>query len=295
MVHPALVVYTSDLRNYYNTDFEIKKLDNSCSFSEGPVWHPNGFYLFSDIPENVIYQLTPGEEKKVFLKNSGCTHQDVARLSKQIGSNGLALNEKGELLICQHGNHCVAILKERKIEPLISEYKSRPFNSPNDLVIHDDGSVFFSDPPYGLMDQKLIPDKYQSVAGVYCWREGGVQLFCDQYQYPNGVCLSPDKKILYTCSNKDFEPFMLQFNADTLQLISRVCKENGDGIKCDRFGNILLCNKEGVVIVNKVGKRLALLKLETIPANVCWGGSSKSDLFVTARENIFMMKDFLKP
>jgi gluconolactonase len=119
-------------------------------------------------------------------------------------------------------------------------------------------------------------------------------LFCDKYNYPNGVCLSPDQESLYTCSNKPGEAFILEFDAATLNLKRLVCKENGDGIKCDRYGNLYLANKEGVLILNVEGERIGLIKLEAVPANLCWGGAEGNDLLITARENIFHITNLQK-
>jgi gluconolactonase len=154
--------------------------------------------------------------------------------------------------------------------------------------------MFFSDPPYGLKDQRLIPGKYQPVAGIYYRKDGVIKLLCDQYQYPNGVCLSPDKKTLFTCSNKEFERFVLMFDAETFQPKGIFCNENGDGIKCDKHGNVYLCTREGILILDDYGKRSALLELPTIAANICWGGKDQKDMFITARQNIFLIRNFMK-
>jgi gluconolactonase len=210
-----------------------------------------------------------------------------------MGSNGLAyLNE--DLIICQHGNHGIARYDGREIKPFISTYNNKPLNSPNDVVVHQSGTVFFSDPPYGLKDQKINEAKYQPLAGFYCWREGKVEIFCKEYQYPNGMCLSLDQQSLYTCSNKPFEAFVLEFDAHTLQLKRTVCRENSDGIKADPHGNLYLCNKDGILIINANGERIGLIQLPTVPANCCWGGEGLKDLFVCARENIFLIRNLLK-
>jgi gluconolactonase len=114
-------------------------------------------------------------------------------------------------------------------------------------------------------------------------------MICDKYQYPNGVCLSPDHKLLYICSNKPFEKFVSLYNADNNQYIKTFIEENSDGIEPDRRGNIYLCNKDGLIIVSPEGERLALIQLPTIPANICWGGPDLNDLFITARQNVFLI------
>ena len=288
-----LTIYQEELKNYIHTDFEIEILDRSCAFSEGPVWNKEGYYLFSDIPNNVINKITPGIEKEVYLAKSGCSDEAAAEHPRMMGSNGLAYDGEGNLLICQHGDHSIARYDGTSIEPLITSYQNKKLNSPNDIVFKDD-SVFFSDPPYGLREQKINDANYQPLAGFYRWRGGEINLFCDKYHYPNGVCISPDGEFLYTCSNKPFEAFVLEFYIKDLSQRRVVCKENSDGIKCDGFGNFYLCNKDGILIIDNKGKRMGLIALPTVPANCCWGGSGLKDLLICARENIFLIKGLQK-
>jgi gluconolactonase len=289
-----LTIYQEELKNYINIDFEVELLDSTCGFSEGPVWNKEGYYLFSDIPANVINKIVPGQAKEIYLSKTGCSNEAEAELPRMMGSNGLAHDTNGNLLICQHGNHAIAEYDGSALQPIITSYKNKKLNSPNDIIANKQGAIFFSDPPYGLSDQKLNPEKYQPVAGFYCWRNGELNLFCDKYQYPNGICISPDGEFLYTCSNKPFEAFVLEFYSKDLSQRRVVCKENSDGIKCDSSGNLYLCNKDGIIIVDNKGKRMGLISLPTQPANCCWGGDGLKDLFVCARENIFLIRNLQK-
>jgi gluconolactonase len=287
---PSLTVYREEVFRFINKNYEIEKLDSTCSFSEGPVWNEAGYYLFSDIPENRICKLIPGISKETYVRGSGCTIA-ADYLSAQTGSNGLAYGKNGKLFICQHGNGAIATYHEgEEIETLVGENKGKPLNSPNDIVVHDDGSVFFSDPPYGLKDQQLNPEQRQSFAAFYCFRNGELLPFCREYRYPNGVCFSPGQQSVYCCSTKPFEKYVLEYDVKTLQLKRHVAEENSDGIKCDREGNIYLCTGEGIVIIDTAGNRLAKIELSTVPANCCWGGEEENDLFITARQNIFLIK-----
>lgn len=292
--HPLLSILDPAINEYIHTNFDIDLLDGGCHFTEGPVWNGEGFYLFSDIPENVVYKLVPGSKKEVYISPSGCTHNNREDLHEQIGSNGLAYDVGGHLLLCQHGNHAVAQDNGEMVVPFLTGYAGRPFNSPNDIVASRQGKIFFSDPPYGLKGQVLNPEKYQPLAGVYCWYDAEVLLLTDRYQYPNGVCLSPDHKTLYTSSSKPFENVILEFDTESLQLRRELCRENSDGIKCDRHGNLYLAAKEGIVILNREGERLGVITLDTIPANLCWGGDQGNDLFVTARQNIYLIRNLQK-
>ena len=294
-MNPALVINNDSALQFINPDFEIETLANDCLFTEGPVWNANGFYLFSDIPANVIYKISSGSKKEVFLNNSGTDYPNDPDIKPdQAGSNALAYDAEGDLLICQHGGHGIARYRDGMIEPYISSFLGRPFNSPNDFIIHSDGRIFFSDPPYGLKDGKLNPEKFQPLAGVYYWKNGEFRLICDKYQYPNGVCLSPDEHTLYICSNKPFEKFVSEYDPHTCKFKKIFTEETSDGIECDRAGNVYLCNKDGIIICNAAGERLARIQLPTVPANICWGGKNNNDLFITARQNIFLIRNLQK-
>jgi gluconolactonase len=290
-MNPSLTIYKEEVKEYIRTDFEIQTLADDCQFTEGPVWNPEGYYLFSDITANTVYRLLPGQQKEVYIAKSGTDDpEDPDLKGDQTGSNGLAYDLKGDLLICRHGSHQVGILQDGTVQPFIGSYNGRPFNSPNDLIVHPSGKIFFSDPPYGLRDGKLNPEKFQPIAGVYAWQDGNTELICGRYQYPNGVCLSPSADKLYICSNKPAENFICEYDANDNRFLRLLCNENSDGIKCDPRGNLYLCNKAGVIILNNDGERLALITLPTIPANICWGGEGYKDLFITARENVFLIK-----
>ena len=293
-MNASLTVYDPAIIDYINSDFEIKVLANDCLFTEGPLWHEGGFYLFSDIPANVIYSIGEDRPKKLFIANSGTEHPaDPDLKPDQAGSNGLAFYHN-ELLICQHGSHAIAKWDGQRIEPFISSFNHKPFNSPNDLIVHPVGRIYFSVPPYGLKDGKPNSAKYQPLAGVYCWQEGKLKLICDRYQYPNGVCLSPDHKLLYICSNKPFEKYISVYETSNNTFLQIIAEENSDGIESDNQGHIYLCNKDGLIVLNASGKRMALLSLPTVPANLCWGGKDRRDLLLTAREKVYLIKELLK-
>jgi gluconolactonase len=292
-MHPSLTIYKKEILQFIHADFEIVRLDATCSFSEGPVWNKEGFYLFSDIPENRICKIAADQPKQTYIHPSGCTI-DADYLSAQPGSNGLAYDQQGVLYICQHGNGAVAKFKNEKPEIFISSHNGKPFNSPNDIVVKSDGTVFFSDPPYGLKDQQLNPGERQSYAAFYCYRDNELIAFSKEFKYPNGICLSPDETSLYCCSTKPFEKRVLEYNSETLELKRQIAVESSDGIKTDHYGNIYLCTGEGIVMIDPNGARLAKIELETIPANCCWGGDYGNDLFITARQNIFLIRGLQK-
>jgi gluconolactonase len=295
-MHPSLQVYQSSVSDFINTSFEIETLDSNCQFTEGPVWNKNeGYYLFSDTTANTICKITPGHPKEVFLYEAGTMHPDDPDLKPgQGGSNALMYDHSGALLVCRHGSHDIARYDGLQLQPYITQYKGRPLNSPNDFILHRDGRIYFSDPPYGLRDGKLNPEKYQPLAGVYQWKDDELTLICDKYQYPNGVVLSPDESTLYICSNKPFEQFICMYETATNNFKGIFAKENSDGIECDGVGNVYLCNKDGLIILNTKGERMGLIQLPTIPANISWGGPDLKDAFLTARQNVFLIRNLRK-
>lgn len=292
---PSLQIFDEAAKQIIHTDFEIETLLNDCRFTEGPVWNEEGYYLFSDITANTVCKLVPGEQKEILIANSGTGNLlDPDLKPGQEGSNGLAYDRNGTLLVCRHGSHMVAKWDGAVLHPFLTTYQGRPFNSPNDIVVDDQNRIFFSDPPYGLKEGKPNTASYQPLAGVYCYDRGATTLICDKYQYPNGVCITPDRKQLYICSNKPFEKFISVYDLDTLQFRNILAEENSDGMKCEPQRNVFLSNKDGILILNPQGQRMALIPFSTVPANHCFGGREKKDLFVTARENVFLIRNLLR-
>ena len=294
-MNSSITIYDETVHQFINADFDIETLADDCQFTEGPVWNREGFYLFSDITANTVYKLVPGGRKQAYIENSGTENPyDEDLKPDQIGSNALVYDRQGNLFVCRHGSHMVAKWLDGKLASFITTYNGVPLNSPNDIVVDAKGRIFFSDPPYGLKDGKLNTEKFQSLAGVYCYRNGVLQLVCDKYQYPNGVCITPDGKYLYICSNKPFEKFISVYELETLQFKKILAEEASDGIKCDPHGNVYLCNKDGIIVLNAEGSRMALIQFPTIPANCCWGGELGKDLFLTARENVYLIRNLLR-
>lgn len=244
---------------------EVEQVATGFGFTEGPVWHPKNYLLFSDIPANCIWQLFPDGKKKIYLDNSGYTGEDNSDLSDQPGSNGLALDKNQQLIICQHGNHALAMLNKYDVLSVLADkYEGRPFNSPNDLVIKSDGSIYFSDPPYGLKDQVHHPARYQPGGGVYRYKDGDVKLVSEDFRYPNGVCFSPDEDYLYVGSSHSGESFICRYQVAAngeLEHPRLLIANDADGIKIDHHGNLFLATGEGILIVSPQGKRIALIRL----------------------------------
>lgn len=289
-----VIVYDDDDAAAF-ADIKTEQMASCFEFTEGPLWHPDNFLLFSDTPANTIFQLFPDGSTRVYLERSGFIGMDTNMLSDMIGSNGLALNDEN-IIICQHGDHGLACLnKNMGLSVLIDCYEGRPFNSPNDLVIRSDESIYFTDPPYGLKNQVLHPDTFQKTAGVYRFFEGRAKLIFDNLKYPNGICFSPDEQFLYISSNHPDEPYLYKcLLSVTGEIIEKsvLINQNADGITIDAEGNLFLSTNEGVLIISAEGKKLALVKLPDSPSNIAWGGHRHAELYITARSNIYRAKKF---
>jgi gluconolactonase len=276
----------------------IQKIATGFEFTEGPCWHPDGYLIFSDIPANKIFKLSSGKVE-VFLDNSGMVFSDTSLLSDHIGSNGIAMDLDGNIIICQHGNHAIASLdRYGHISILANEYEGKPFNSPNDLIVRSDGTIFFTDPPYGLKEQVLNSSAFQPHAGVYLLNEGVVKLLSTRLRYPNGVCLSMEEKRLFVSSNHPDEPELWQFriSRDGHILDQEIfVHRNADGILCDIHDNLYLATHEGVVILSSAGEHIATITLDEIPSNLCWGGRDRTVLYVTARTSVYSIENLWKP
>ncbi|MHA2406806.1 MAG: SMP-30/gluconolactonase/LRE family protein, partial [Candidatus Ranarchaeia archaeon] len=164
-------------------DYQIEKVASGFQFTEGPVWIPDGFLLFSDIPANKIYKWEPGSESEVFLSPSG-------------HSNGLTLDREGRLLICEHDRRVSRLEKDGSKVTIAEFYEGKRLNSPNDIVVRTDGVIFFTDPPFGLPDR--IEGKELDFSGVFrLGTDGSLTLLYDGIERPNGLALSPHENILY--------------------------------------------------------------------------------------------------
>ena len=263
------------------------------AFTEGAAWHPDGFFLFSDTPSNKIYQLATNGDCTVYLDKSGLAGDATGDLSDQLGSNGIAIDQQHNIIICQHGNHAIAKLDSNKQRSILADkYNGAPFNSPNDCIVHSDGTIYFTDPPYGLKKQVLLPNKFQPLACIYQLTSAGISLVGDELQYPNGLLLSADEKYLLVGSNHRDDPGILryQLTAGKAPRYDGVfMAQHADGMTSGQDSNLYLATDEGVLIVSPSAKKLALIPLPESPSNLCWGGKGQQTLLVTARTSVYFI------
>jgi gluconolactonase len=279
---------------------KIEKLAGGFQFTEGPVWHPDGYLLFSDPNANVIYRWTPDGDLSVFRVKSGYSGFDIAEYG-QPGSNGLALDREGRLTVCEHGRRrVIRIEKNGVITVLADRYEGKRLNSPNDLVYKSDGSLYFSDPPFGLPKLHDDPRREQPHFGVYRWADGRLQLVSKDLTGPNGLAFSPDEKHLYVTNWNEKKKVVMRYEVNAGGSLSNGAvffdmkdapeSEALDGIKVDRQGNLFVSGPGGVWILSPQGKHLGTIKNAELPANFAWGDADGKTLYMTARTGLYRMR-----
>ena len=274
-------------------DAKIEVLASGFDWSEGPVWDAAGKrLLFSDIPRNSIYAWTPEKGIELFLKPSGYT--GAAPYGREPGSNGLAFDRQGRLILCEHGDRRVARMDmDGGKVTLADRYQGKRLNSPNDAVVHSSGDVYFTDPIYGLPQGAKDPRRELDFCGVYRWsaRDGSVTLLYKDLPRPNGIALSPDEKTLYVANSEGSKAIWMAFPvlADGNAGEGRVfvdatpmkLRGGPDGMKVDRDGNIWATGPGGIHVMTPQGKLLGRIETGEATANVAFGDDG-STLFITA-------------
>ena len=299
-----VITIDNDLKKVIDPTAKIEKLADGFIFTEGPVWHPDGYLLFSDPNQNVIYKYdTKLGNIGVYITKSGYTGTDIGEYG-QPGSNGLAIDNDGRLVVCQHGNH--AILRHEKKGPqtvLSNSYQGKRLNSPNDLVIKSDDAIYFTDPPYGLPQAFNDKRKELNYSGVYRVKNGTTELLATDLKGPNGIAFSPDEKFLYV-SNWDITDIhhtktiwryevkpdgTLQNGKEFFNMNQTDDEEALDGLKVDTKGNIFASAPGGVWIISPEGKYLGKIIGPERPANMAWGEDGKT-LYLTAHTGLYKIR-----
>jgi gluconolactonase len=256
---------------------EPERVATGFKFTEGPLWHPDGFLLFSDIPANRIYRLQADGSTAVWRADSG-------------SSNGLTLDGKGRVIACEHGNRRVSVTSDMgTVEPLADRWEAARFNSPNDAALHADGSIYFTDPPYGLGDRpREIP--FQGVYRVSAERR--VDCLVRDFRTPNGIAFAPDQKVLYVADTEANHVRAFAVAPDGTLVAGRVLAEvsTPDGLKVDPAGRLFVTSGDGVVVLAADGARLTVLAFPEVPANCAFGADDGKSLYVTARTSLYRVR-----
>jgi len=280
---------------------KIFKLAEGFQFTEGPIWR-DGTLLFSDPNANRIYAYEASAAAlSVFKEHSGYDGSGIAEYG-QPGSNGLTLDKQGRLIADQHGNRrVVRIEADGRVIVLADRYDGKRLNSPNDLVSKSDGSVYFTDPPFGLPKFFNDPRKEIAFSGVYRAKNGKVTLLTKELNGPNGLAFSPDEKFLYVDNWDSQRKVVLRFPvlrdgslgksevfADmTTELPG---EEALDGMKVDVQGNVYVSAPDGVRIYASNGKHLGTITAPRQVHNFAWGGVDGRTLYLCARDRLYRIE-----
>jgi gluconolactonase len=288
----------SDLDPLLGPDAGVETVCEGFIWSEGPVWK-DGCLFFSDVPANILYRWSPGSARaEVFLEPSGGIPSNPD--FREPGSNGLALDAEGRLLVCQHGaRRVVRLEKDGRTQTVLADhFERRRLNNPNDLVCHSSGAVYFTDPSYGFAGTDASPLKEIPWNGVYRVKPGGVaELFTKELPFPNGLALSPDEQILYVAVSDAALPRIMAFDLnpdglsgsgrlffDAVPLLRRGFRGTCDGLKVDIRGNIFTTVPGGVAVLSPQGKHLGTVLLG-VTSNCGWGDDG-SALYITAADRV---------
>jgi gluconolactonase len=276
----------------------IEKLAVGFTFSEGPLWFAAGHLWFSDVQGNVVRQWSPSGVIEI-LRPGGYDGTD-APADAFVGPNGMIAGEGGSVLLCQHGNRrIVRIAPDGKVSTLVDNYEGKRLNSPNDLVYRSDGSLYFTDPPYGLQGGDDDPAKEMPHNGVYRFANGQLELVIKDMTRPNGLAFSPDEKVLYVANSDENHKVWMKYDVQPGGMVSNgklfadvtAITEDGlpDGMKLDVYGNVYAAGPGGVWIFSAEGKHLGTIKPPETPSNCNWGDDGRS-LYITARTGLYRIK-----
>jgi gluconolactonase len=286
---------------------KIYKLAEGFQFTEGPVWVRNGGYLlFSDPNANTIYKYVPSPQGKeqgslsVFRHPSGYSGADIAEYT-QPGSNGLTLDSQMRLTINEHGNRRVTRLEaDGSITVLADRYNGKRLNSPNDLVYRSDGTLYFTDPRFGLPKFFDDPRKELPFSGVYSLYKGKLQLITSEFTGPNGIAFSPDEKYLYVANWDEHKKVIMRYESHPDGTVSNGCvlfdmtsapgEDALDGMKVDQRGNLYVSGPGGLWIISPEGKHLGTIIAPKHPHNLAWGDADGKTLYLCARSGLYRMR-----
>ncbi|HEU4367671.1 MAG TPA: SMP-30/gluconolactonase/LRE family protein [Methylomirabilota bacterium] len=260
-----------------------ERLATGFEFTEGPLWHPDGFYYFVDIRRSQLFRVTPGKPAERVRADTG-------------EGNGTTFDLQGRLVICEGGHRRVTRWSaDGRSEVLVDRYEGKRLNRPNDVACRSDGSLWFTDP--GL--RVPLPQREVPYAGVYRIAPDGTTALVADCEYPNGLAFSPDERTLYV-ANTRWSQYIHAFELDPAGAVVRRCifadmssdETDGvpDGMKVDVEGRVYCTGPGGTWVFAPDGARLGIIRTPEVPANVAFGGADLRTLFLTARTSIYTLR-----
>lgn len=285
------------------SNLKIEKIAGGHKWVEGPVWNRKEAYLlFSDIPNNSIYKWQEHRGESLFLKPSGYTGKAPFG-GAEPGSNGLAFDPAGRLVLAEHGDRRIARLERSgRKTTLVDRYEGKRINSPNDLVFKSNGDLYFTDPPFGLPKSFDDPHKELPFQGVYKFsKDGKLTLLTKNIKAPNGIAFSPDEKKLYVSNADARHAIWMVYDVKSDGTITngkiffnatRWTKSKPglpDGMKIDREGNLFAAGPGGIHVIAPDGTHLGSIETGAPTGNLAWGEDG-STLFITSNKTVYRLK-----
>jgi gluconolactonase len=274
---------------------QIERVATGFQFTEGPVWR-NGQLWFSDLVGNKMLAVSPDGKVRVLIDHAGGLNNPPP--GSYMGSNAMVTTPDGTVLMIQQGGRRIVRLDSKfNIAPFLDRFEGKKFNSPNDLVYAPDGSLWFTDPPFGLLGQDKDPAKELTFNGVYRYDHGKLTAPIRDLTRPNGIGFSADGKTLYI-SNSGPEMFVEKYHVGPNGAVSGGTKviaypgsapDVPDGLKLDSAGNLWTSGPGGFRIISPSGKVLGQIKLPEVAANMAWGDGGKTAYF-TASTSVYRLK-----
>jgi gluconolactonase len=281
----------------------LEKIADGYTWVEGPVWdRSRNSLLFSDIPSNSVFEWREGTGARLAINPSGYTGA-APFPGREPGSNGLAFDREGRLVLCEHGDRRIARLEtDGRKTTLVDRYHGKRLNSPNDLVFASNGDLYFTDPPFGLPKAFDDPRKELNWSGVYrLARDGQLMLLTRDLRAPNGIAVSPSEQTLYVSNADPGRAVWMAYEvrADGTLANGRVFfeatawartkKGAPDGMKVDREGHLFAAGPGGVHVFAPDGTHLGAIELDAVVSNVGWGGDG-AVLYITASTAIYRIR-----
>jgi gluconolactonase len=287
-------VNSEKLRQLVDEGAEVEQVATGFTFTEGPIWMPDGSLHFSDMPADKRRRWHPGEGVTVLRDPSN-------------KCNGMTLDNDGNLIVCEHvTSSVVRELPDGRRDVLAYHWRGKYLNSPNDVIVASDGSIVFTDPTYGRMPGFGIERTQElDFQGVYRIPAGGgpddLQLLVDDFRQPNGLCLSPDESLLYVNDTERAHIRVFDVGADHSLSNDRVFAENigdgdlakgglVDGMKLDERGNVYVTGPDGVWIFAPDGEHLGVIEVPESTGNLNWGEDGWTSLFIPASTSVYRVR-----
>jgi gluconolactonase len=262
---------------------DAERLATGFVFTEGPLWHPDGFYYFVDIRRNALHRITPGQAPELVRSATG-------------GGNGTTFDLDGRLVLCEGDHRRVTRMSaDGRIEVLVDRFEGKRLNRPNDVTCTSDGSLYFTDP--GL--RVPLAERELPYAGVYRISPDGATTMVADFEYPNGLAFSPDERVLYVANTRWAQYIhAIELAPDGAMMRRRIFADMSsdekdgvpDGMKVDVEGRVYCTGPGGTWVFAPDGTRLGIIRTPEVPANLAFGGPDLRTLFFTARTSVYTLR-----